>query len=84
MMGEQRVTEPNSPLELDAVMYALSRGEQAGFVPRLRATFAARDAEIARLRGIVEGVEAWAMRNEVAEPPLDWAWLGRILSGGDR
>ena len=48
--------EPNSPLELDAVMYALSKGEQAAFVPRLRATFAARDAEIARLRAMADAL----------------------------
>ena len=74
--------EPNSPLELDAVMFALSKGEQAGFVPRLRATFAARDREIAALRATVVAVEKWAMANEIAAPPLDWAGLGSILRQG--
>lgn len=44
---------PNSPLELDAVFHALSRGDQASFVPRLRATVKAKDEEIVRLRSAV-------------------------------
>ena len=69
--------EPNSPLELDAVMYALSRGEQASFVPRLRATFAAKDAEIERLRAALE---------EIAGCPNEGPFLRRLarraLGGG--
>ena len=36
----------------------------------------------ARAEGRLEvgrAVREWAMKNEVAEPPLDWAWLGEII-----
>lgn len=28
---------------------------------------------------VVAAVSAWAAANEIAAPPLDWAWLGEIL-----
>jgi hypothetical protein len=34
-------------------------------------------AEVRRLR---DGVREWAMKNEIAEPPLDWAGLGALLA----
>jgi hypothetical protein len=34
---------------------------------------------LAAERGLLFQVEAWAAKNEIAEPPLDWVWLGEIL-----
>jgi hypothetical protein len=41
-----------------------------------------RHDEIARDEGRLEvasAVHDWAAKNEIAGPPLDWAWLGEIV-----
>lgn len=54
--------EPNSAAELDAVFYAMSRGDHASFVPRLRATIDVRDLEIRVLKRALFAAcdDAWA------------------------
>lgn len=47
----------------------------------LLAAARAEGAEKARAEGAADAANAfmsWAAKNEIAEPPLDWAWFGEI------
>lgn len=73
-----------APISTDDDPEALLKAHCADCAGALVLDHNALVAEVESLRAKLAAVQEWAMVNEIAAPPLDWAALGRALAAAEQ